>query len=403
MCLLISFAQARATDDLVVAPALPPGSALGSYTGTERIALGEVRDETFSQSAAHIGMGPQAAYEIMVEGSRAEFVKKGVIEALRSTGLLAGDPATTAHILDVTILRNRFHVHQTFGRFRLRTEVFLMLAFRKEDIAEGRVLACGNAETYAQFASKKKASETYQAGFNDAVHKLLNSKTLVRVLGGGWNPTPAPSTSGEYDTTRIHKDEFYGPTDVIQAEVEKASTPVQTAGPFERVVLPDFTVQEVVGKKKDELQNLQLARAFVPEKTREHLNAFFPGAFKSIERNGAAGAASSLVVDGKLDKFRIGSLTARIMVGFGAGKDKIEGQISIHDGSGRILNDISVLSSNWGAGWQMKQGQIRDMADQLARDLAYFLVRTAAPGYKPPEDLEVLFDDTPYPMKPRKS
>lgn len=94
--------------------------------------------------------------------------------------------------------------------------------------------------------------------------------------------------------------------------------------------------------------------------------------------------------------------TTRIWVGFGAGKDKLEGQISISDATGHALAAFPVLLSNWGAGWQFKQGQIRDMIDQLARDVAYFLVRTARPGYKPPEDLEILFDDTPYPV-PQKS
>jgi hypothetical protein len=38
------------------------------------------------------------------------------------------------------------------------------------------------------------------------------------------------------------------------------------------------------------------------------------------------------------------------------------------------------------------------MADQLARDMAYFLVEILVGEYSYPEDLEVCFDDTPYPM-----
>lgn len=46
---------------------------------------------------------------------------------------------------------------------------------------------------------------------------------------------------------------------------------------------------------------------------------------------------------------------------------------------------------------------IRDMADQLARYIAYFVVKITAPNNQPPDDMKVLYDDTTYPMKQSKS
>jgi hypothetical protein len=400
--LLAPVAPANASEDLVINAAVPPAGELGIYTGAIKIGLGSIHDEVHAEGPARIGTGPEATYKVEVAGSRADFVKQGLGEAFRRIGLLADDPVSSGHVVDIRILRDRLHAHQTGGRFRLRTELFLHCTFRQGEAVEGRVLACGNAETYAQFASREKITQTYQIAFNDAVHKILNSQSLAHVLGGGLKPAPAPEKSGEHDTTRIHKDEFYGPTDAIREEAEKASKAIRDAGPFTHLVLPDFQIEELKGKEKDELHDVRAARALVPEKIREHLNAFYPGAFESIERVGTAGGVGRLVVDGRLEKFRIGSYAARIWVGAGAGKDKLEGQISIQDGSGRTLAGFPILTSNWGAWWQFKQGQIRDMVDQLARDMAYFLVRTAIPDYKPPEDLEILFDATSYPTKQKK-
>ncbi len=36
------------------------------------------------------------------------------------------------------------------------------------------------------------------------------------------------------------------------------------------------------------------------------------------------------------------------------------------------------------------------MCDQLAWDIAFFLVKTFVPNYAPPENLEFVFDDTLY-------
>lgn len=383
---------------------VPPANELGVYTGATGFSIGEVSDATFSESPSHVGMGPEAIYEIVTAGTRAETVRKGVTEAFGKAGLLKTSPTPPIYTVDITLRRVHQQTHMTFARFRLRSEIFLEFTFKKNGISEGRVLASGNAQTYAQVATKAKYTEVFQLAFNDAIYKLYNSKTLARIAGDGWKPMLGPTERSNYNVTRIRKDEFYGPTDTILAEASKAAKSVQAAGAFNAVALPDFELEAVTGSTKSAVADVAFARALIPALVQEHLNAFFPGAFSSIERPIAGASKQGLLVSGKLDDFQVGNFYLRSIIGLGAGKEKLEGQISFKEATtGTTLHSFKVLSSNWGAGWQTKRGSIRDMADQLARDIAYFLVQTAAPNYQPPQDLEILFDDTRYPMEQSKS
>ena len=396
-------AQAERKDH-VVQLSVPSAAQLGSYSGSARFALGEVTDATFAESDSHVGMGPQAIYEIVSEGSRAEATRKGVALALQQAGLLAATPGEATHTVDVTIRRYREQTHMTIGRFRLRAEIFLEFDFRKDGVSQGRLLASGNAQQYAQIAAKAKYAEVYQAAFNDAIHKAFNSKTLARIAGEGWTPVPGPAEWVRHKAVRIMKDEFYGPTDTIQAQAAQAAQTLSADGVVDALWLPDFQLDAVTGKSNTPVSDLAFARALVPALVREHLDAFFPGAFPAVQRQAPATPASGLTVEGQLDNFRVGNWYAKSIIGFGAGKDKIEGDVVFKDAAtGATLFQYRALSSNWGAGWQAKQGSIRDMADQLARDIAYFLVKTRVPDYQPPVDLEVLFDDSSYPAKQRKS
>ncbi len=388
--------------DLIVPLKLPPAAALGVYEGDIRIAVGNVTDGTFCESPTHLGMGPQALYTILADAPRADAIRQGVTDALQLTGLLADSPSSATHTLEVTILRDHYQTHASGGRWRLRSEVFLEFSLERDGEREGWVLAAGTSETYAQVATKKKISQTYQIGFNDAMYKFFNSQTLGRILGEEWKPAAAPSESGKYDTTRIHKDEFYGPTPIARGQVRGATVAMEGKGPYNTVFLPDFTVKELEGKKDEDIDP-EFANAYVPELVQEHLNAFFPGAFAEMQRAEGGPDKPGIALKGDMDEFRIGSFNKRIWLGFGAGKDKLEGHISFMDSStGTEIYHFEVLNSNWGAGWQAKRGHIRDMADQLARDIAYILVKSTMPDYQPPADLEVLFDETPYPMKQRK-
>lgn len=366
---------------------LPDRSALGTYTGANRITLGQVSDRTFAESDSFLGMGPQATYAIQHPKPRAEMVEEALLQVLKESGLLSSSPTGAAYTLDVEILRDHFTAHQTVGRFRLRSEVFLKALFHKGGETAGSVVAAGNAEMRAQVATQAKVHATYAAGFNDALHKLLQSEALSRLAGEGWKPgTPAPP-SDKHEITRIRKDEFYGPSKFIMEEAEKVSEAF-AAVRSRRVYLQAFEMKdEKYAKSKD--ADLEYASNLIPELVGEHLRAFHPGALEIGEGDGADG----IIVSGEVLKYKAGSLMKRALVGLGAGKDKLEVSIRFQDGSnGKEIHSMEVLSTNWGAIFQLKRGQVRDMADQLAKDLAYLLVSSLAPDYSAPVELELVVD-----------
>ena len=387
---------ARAAKDLELSLKLPSAAQLGKYSGETRIALGDVVDDGFSEGPRFLGVGPQATYGILLVRTREESVTEAVSGLLEKTGLLAASPAEGTYTLDVRIVRLRSFIHQTFGRFRLRAEAFIEFTFKQGDSVAGRVLACGNSQNQAQFASKKKVEATYQFGFDDALYKLIRSETFVRLIGEGWQAGSGSAVGGEYKIGRVSRDRFYGPSDLIRGEVMKAQT-LSTSGSA-HLVLQDFELKDDKFKPS-EVADIDFAGKYLPELVREHLEAFWPGAFETLERRREwAEREGAVVLTGDLLRFKIGSYMKRAMIGFGAGKDKLNAFVVLKDGaSGEDLFKMNFASSNWGAGWQTKRGQIRDMADQLARDLAYFLVKTMVQDYAYPGDLEVRFDEIPYP------
>jgi hypothetical protein len=394
--LIASMPICEAREPLEIPLALPQAAALGNQGGATRISLGEVTDECFAESSAYLGMGPQSVYTITLTTPREVAAREAVLHVLRETGMLAATPADAAYVVDVAVLRNHFATHTTAGRFRLRSEVFLEFAFRQGETVVGKVLACGNSETHAQVATKKKITATYQAGLNDALYKLLHSKTFVRLAGDGWRPGTPDDASDEYTITHIHKDEFYGPTDFIRKEVEKASKAFEARG-ARRLVLADFAMKDPKFAKQKKADP-EFAVQLMPELVREHLNAFYPGAFETIERGEKGDETEGILVTGDLLRFKIGSFNKRALIGFGAGKDKLELAAIFKDASrDEDLYKLDILTSSWGEMWQFKRGQIKDMADQAARDIAYFLVKTLAPDYQTPADLEVPFDEEPDP------
>ena len=385
----VSICSAR--EPLEISLTLPGSASLGTHSGKARIMLGQVSDEGFAENTSYLGMGPQSIYTIQLTDSREETVKKAILHLLKETGLLAASPQEATATLDVRIVRNHFTTHQTAARFRLRSEVFLDFSFKRGNAAAERVLACGNAETHAQIATKEKIKAVYQAGINDALFKLVNSKTFARLVGEGWKPGSRSDESSKYEITRIDKASFYGPTDSIQEEVKKASTALESKR-ARHVILQDFVLKDTDYSEKEDADP-KFASRLIPELVRENLNAFYPGAFETIDRGSQGGIAESVEVSGDLLKFKVGSFYKRALIGFGAGKDKLEITVVFNEsGTTKELYTLHILSSGWGAAWQMKRGQVRDMADQAGRDIAYFLVTTLVPGYSPPTDLEVCFD-----------
>lgn len=381
--------------DLEITLVRPEARYFGSYSGTARIALGEVHDEGFAEAPNFLGVGPQAMYAVTLQGTRAEVIGTTVSRLLEATGLAAA-PDSADYVMDMVIRRNRFFITQTAVKFRLRSEVFLEFTFRQGDSVAGRVLACGNSQRKTQIASQTKVEATYQVGLNDALSKLLNSETFQGLVGEGWRSST--ERWGNPEITQIDRNKFYGPSDTAQAQIRRLRAVLQEVDAT-RLVLQDFALKDETYKQKQD-SDPELASSYVPELVREHLQSFFPGAFETVVRRSEWQTGQGIVVAGDLLRFKIGSYMKRSMIGFGAGKDKLEAEIFFKDGaSGDELFKLDLLSSNWGADFQIKKGQIRDIADQAARDISYLLVQALVPEYSYPEDLEVAFDDLPYPSE----
>lgn len=387
--------SALAAEDYVLTPALPSAQALGTYSGNLRVELGEVNDAVWASTAKSLGEGPNGSYAIYLSTTRQDSVRGLFQDLLQKTGLGSGSSDDVLK-LDVTVRRDRYFIDQSFGRFRIRTEVFLECTFRKGSDVVGRILVCGNAQTHAQYASKKKAEAVYTAAFQDAVFKLLRSKTFLALAGNGWKAGTGEPPESRYDITPIEREKYYGPSDFARGQLK----PFQAAlAKYQGIpiVLQDLEMKDDKYTDRKESRP-DYAAACIPELIQEHINAFYPGAFAAVTRRKTFSAGENLVLAGDLVRFKQGNLALRIWVGMGAGKDKLEANVTIQDGRDqKVLYTYAILESNWGAGWQCIRGQLGDMLDQVGRDLSFLLVSTLAPNYAPPKDLEICFDDMPYP------
>jgi len=384
--------------DLVVEVVLPGAEYLGSYNGAKRITVGEVRDQVFADTPSFLGMGLEARYPVRVPESREATVRQLTTDFLRTTSLLADEPREADYVLDVTIRRGRFHLRKATKRGYLRSEIFVEFAFRGGDRDAQQVLACGNAEVRAQILTRKKMETAVKAGFVDVFQKLAASTTLSDLLGSGWVPSVKPVPQGEKENPifRISRDKAYGPTDHAREMLAVAPAELRDLN-VRHLRLEDFEISDEDYLKREDADP-GFAKRYLSATIREHLDSFFPGVFDSIELGDGMDGSETLVVSGDLQRLKFGSFSKRKWVGMGAGKDKLDVDCFLRPGgSQEAMVSLDMRSSNWGAGWQGKRGSLRDMADQTARDVAFYLVQTLAPDYTYPHGLEVLFDDLPYP------
>ena len=427
---------------------LPSKASLGHYSGALRIALGEIVDEGYAETPRFLGIGPNAAYLVRTRTSRLDAVREGMTHLLRETGLLAATAADADFIADVTILRNSFSCDGD----RMRGEVFLHVTFRKQDESDRRILACGNAETvYTRgYAGYKKPRPTYVCAFNDALYKLVESATFLELVGEGWSPGSRSAEPEPAEITRIERAAYYGPHE--QPPVVEELAAIIGAGSYDRLIFQDFSVEDQdfikeAGKaqkeadkflaklekkgKADEYQGptslaatttikgaalmgvspIELACARLPELVREHLQAFFPGAFPSVERRKEWEAAEGLVVTGVIRRFNMGKMNTKLIADVflkdgESGETLYTLEVALGGGvtwaDGLVMGFTAGIAGSTGSSFVPIYAEIapamRDMQDDVARSLAYVLVETLRPGYEYPESLEVSFDGVVYPL-----
>ena len=372
-------------------------SAPEVYGGASSIALGRVVDDAYAETPDFLGMGVESAYRVVVHGGRVSSVTEGVVQVLQSAGVLALSSDAASHTVNVFIRRNRFSVD---GKL-LRAEVFLEFVFLRDGSPVGRVLACGNAERKHPVVTTGKtlAKSAYRSAFNNALNKLLQSTTLAEVLGPGWKPGAELGAEKDRKITRISRDQLYGPTEFTQDELVPRVAPLLRGLGSQKLVLLDLEVKDSKYLKKRKADP-QFASSLLPGLLRERLQAFYPGAFSTIERRRTwEPGEDSLVVSGEVLQFNPGRAKTGYVANlqFRDGKtDELLHTMQISEGSSAVPGIVALSLTGWGF-VEITTG-LRDMHDDIARELAYLLVKTLPEDYAYPEDLEVNFDDLPYPL-----
>jgi hypothetical protein len=413
----------------VFAIELPEITLFGSYghhEGATRLVLGEILDDGFAETPDFLGW--YQVSKVVLPATRQETVRHAVENLLRETGLLASPGAERTHTLDVVIRRNRLLRSPTHYKYPLRVEVFLEFTIREAGVPVARVLACGNSENMAKVGLRIKALTeslkiSYEHAMDDALRKFVDSAALRNLVGDNWKPgTPPAPPEG---MGRIRHDHYYGPVVGKEAHFRGAykdssgleSLAATLAGKsYDRIILEEFEVHDAEFRQKRPSQ-LKATCLCLPGLIREHLGAFYPGAFDTVEFRGDGPTEGSLVISGDVYFLRMGQL-----------KNGSEAEVHFRDGStgeklftlrsftsaaadpwwdGAIAMGLTMpkgakkqrKTSDFDAWWAELDAatSVREKDDNVARDLAYVLVQALRPDYEYPGDLEVSFDGLPYP------
>ena len=385
-----------AAEDLILTPAPPSARLQSHYEGPVRIAVGTVSDGTTCLRPGLMGVGPVGKYGVFLDESWAEATSKALEQMLETTGLLATDPAQASHTVDVVLRRSHL-----FTASRPATgQVFLEFVFRHDAEIEGRLLTCGMAERSPFRVSQKTIATVYQEAFEDALLKLFESQTLATLLGEGWHP--------EVERQRTRRPAGGPAAGAFRKAEERQAPEALRAHRAARLLLREFEVEDAKALVREGAEAPDLGH-YLPVLVREHLEAFYPGALESAMAADEEPTAGDVVVSGQILRFKKGNIWKKSMIGYGAGKDKLDVVVQLRDGaSGEELLELHRVSSDWGtSAWSQAPagqpgfslrltgplgGPVEEMADQMARDLASFFVRHLADDYQYPEDLEVIVD-----------
>ena len=385
-----------AGEDLVLALKEPPAERVGRYEGPLRIALGTVSDGTVAMRPGLVGVGPQARYLVLVEGSWPEILRAATERVLGHSGLLADHPDEASHGIDLVLRRG----HLSNPGSSVFAEVFIEFTLRHGSEVAGRILTRGVAKRKPLRVSRRTVELVFQEAFEDAFLGLLRSRTFTALVADGWRPAkgsahrPAGSASASEVLQSVAR--FQGPKEKRVAEALAAHR-------ASRVVLKEFSVEDP--KYTETGDGSAPLGHYLPGLVLEHLRAYHPGVLEAVLWEGEGPVEGDLVVSGQVLRFKKGNLWKKSMIGYGAGKDKLEVAVQLRDGgSDETLVELKRVKSDWGvSGLQQptqpgfsltlsgpQSGPVEEMADDLARDLAAFLARHLAPDPGRPPGVELV-------------
>ena len=379
LCLLALTASAR--EDLYIQSTFKGLTYHGKYASGVPVAIGKVVDRRSVADRRFLGKGPNGIYEVFSQEPPEAYIKAALQEALGSLGLAATGGAQPALTVNAEIWRTHLWVRMG-ARARMRGEMHVRFELERAGKSLGTVSAIGNAEIKGQIVTKARWNALFEATLYDLMEKFASSETLKKALpqetvaSFAKAATPKPE---KYNAAEIEAI-FYGPTDLV--------------GKLPKVDLTGYDVVEIRDFKLTDTNfkgDVNTTQKMVPGAVMDRIGGRYPTLFRGATfgdvKVGDPSKGKKLIIEGELPQVAAGSFMRRSLIGFGAGKVQLVMNVKLIDGdSGKELAALDMKSLNWGAGWQSDEGELEDMVDRMAADLAYYLVNQHNPKYKTDEE-----------------
>ncbi len=151
---------------------------------------------------------------------------------------------------------------------------------------------------------------------------------------------------------------------------------------FNKVIVRDFENAVVVTTKNAAKREVELSQATAAgRRFADQIAEGLKGnpAFASVERTGTPDA-ETLVISGKVTKYKRGNAALRLMVGFGAGSANFDARVAFIDGANNgEISTITVDKNSWFLGGILAATQtVDDFLDSAASKVAEETVRAKA-------------------------
>ncbi len=365
-------------DDLYIPSTFNGLTHYGAFEKHVPVAVGKVIDRRSVSDKRALGSGPNGAYGLFSQDPPDAYIRAALEQSLKSLGLEPNEGETPELTVDAEIWRAHAWV-RVGARARLRCEINVRFLVNGNTVS-----VIGNSEIKGQVVTKARWVSLFNDALSDTMEKFAASQTFTKALPSevtaSFKKSTAPAPS-RYNAGDIETAKFYGPTDLVK------QLPKVDLTSYDVLEIREFTLAD-----KNFKGDVATAQRMVPGSVMDRLGGRYPGLFRAVsfgeaKLGEAPSGAKRLVIEGDLPQVAAGSFMKRAIIGFGAGRVSFAMNVRLVDGeSGKPLTTLEMKSLNWGAAWQSDEGELEDMVDRMAADLAYYLVNQHNPSYKSGEE-----------------